>query len=61
MALLELLLDNVLPPAPASCPCLQPFAKDERSVMEVAVRESCDVVRSVLSLGVERAASGQRI
>lgn len=48
-------------PMPIASYVLQPFAKDERSVMEVAVRESCDVVRSVLSLGVERAASGQRI
>ncbi|GFR49518.1 hypothetical protein Agub_g11561, partial [Astrephomene gubernaculifera] len=40
---------------------LQPFSKSERPEVEVAVQECVTLVRSILTLGLEKAASGQRV
>jgi peptidyl-tRNA hydrolase len=39
---------------------LQDFTKKEREVIDVAVAESADIVRSVMVLGLEKALSGVR-
>ncbi len=39
---------------------LQDFSKKEKELVDVAVRESVDIVKSVLALGLERALSGVR-
>lgn len=38
---------------------LQDFNKKEMEVMEVAIQQSCDIVRSVLKLGLDKALSQQ--
>jgi hypothetical protein len=38
---------------------LQDFTAEEQAAIDGAVATSCTVVRSVLSLGLERAVSGQ--
>ena len=39
---------------------LQDFSKKEREVIDVAVEESADIVKSVLAVGLEKALSGVR-
>ncbi|GLC33765.1 hypothetical protein PLESTB_000113100 [Pleodorina starrii] len=48
-------------PMPIASYVLQPFSKAERPDIDVAVQESVTIVKSVLALGLEKAASGQRI
>lgn len=40
---------------------LQPFSKAEAPDVEVAVKESVTIVKSVLQLGMELAVSGKRV
>ena len=39
---------------------LQDFSKKEKEVIDVAVEECADIVRSVLAVGLEKALSGVR-
>ncbi|KAG2485648.1 hypothetical protein HYH03_015620 [Edaphochlamys debaryana] len=48
-------------PMPIASYVLLPFSKAERPDIDNAVHESIKIVKSVLSLGIEKAASGQRI
>jgi len=45
---------------PISAYVLQDFSKKEREVIDVAVEESADIVKSVLAVGLEKALSGVR-
>lgn len=40
---------------------LQTFKKEEQEGVELSIREACDAVRSVLSVGLEKAVSGVRV
>jgi hypothetical protein len=40
---------------------VQPFSKDEKEEVAVAVQEALAAIRSVLQLGVDKAVSGVRI
>lgn len=40
---------------------LEPFSKGQREEIEVAVHEAAAVVKTVLQVGVEKAASGVRV
>ena len=40
---------------------LQPFRKEEHEGVELSIREACDAVRAVLSVGLEKAVSGVRV
>ncbi|GLI59692.1 hypothetical protein VaNZ11_001637 [Volvox africanus] len=48
-------------PVPIATYVLQPFSKAERPEIDSAVQESVTLVKSVLALGLEKAASGHRI
>ncbi|KAG2435043.1 hypothetical protein HYH02_012040 [Chlamydomonas schloesseri] len=48
-------------PIPIASYVLQPFSKAERPEIDTAVQESIIMIKSVLALGLEKAASGQRI
>ena len=40
---------------------LQTFKKEEQEGVELSIREACDAVRAVLSVGLEKAVSGVRV
>ena len=40
---------------------LQSFKKEEQEGVELSIREACDAVRAVLSVGLEKAVSGVRV
>ena len=40
---------------------LQGFSKGEQEGVELSIREACEAVRAVLSVGLEKAVSGVRV